>query len=125
MDTLAARLEELMRSHGFRSQSQLARRANLPQSTIHRILQRQDYEPSLATLAKLAQTFGVSLAWLAEGQGPMRLTLQEAPVPYPPAASLDRKTRDERLDEAMAILQRLNDDERSHVLGVLRMIDRR
>lgn len=124
MQTLAARLEELMRSHGFRSQSQLARRAKLPQSTIHRILQRTDYEPSLPTLEKLAKAFGVSLAWLATGDGPTRYVVQDAVVSYRPDLPAETP-HDERLDEALAILERLSDKERGEVLAVLRLIDRR
>lgn len=124
MKTLASRLDELMRAHGFKSQSQLARRANLPQSTIHRILQRQDYEPSLTTLGKLADLFGVSLEWLAEGKGPTRITLRDPIVNYD-AVTLPPTSQDDRLFEALSILERLNDSERGHVLAVLRLIDHR
>lgn len=124
METLASRLEELMRAHGFKSQSQLARRAGLPQSTIHRILQRQQYEPSLSTMAKLAEVFGVSLAWLVEGKGPARPVLQEAATVYG-TAPVPQASADARLSEALSILESLSDTERGQVLAVLRLLDRR
>lgn len=123
MDTLASRLQELMRSHGFKSQSQLARHADVPQSSIHRILHRSGYSPSLETLARLADAFGVSLSWLAHGKGPARPRLAEVATSYLPSADAP-PVGDVRLSEAMTILQGLDDTERSQVLAVLRLIGR-
>nr|MBF0684583.1 helix-turn-helix transcriptional regulator [Pseudomonas sp.] len=126
MDTLAARLQELMRSHGIKSQSQLARRARVAQSSINRILRNPDYAPSLNTLTKLADSLGVSAVWLANGRGPIHI------VPaLPEASSRSMKETpaqvvltDSRLDEALSILQRMDDTARGKVLDVLRLIDR-
>ncbi len=124
MDTLAARLQESMRSHGIKSQSQLARRASVAQSSINRILTRPGYTPSLATVTKLADSLGVSAGWLASGQGPAHL-----PPPGVPSAYLLRESSnpglpaDSRLSEAMSILERMDDSERGKVLAVLRLID--
>ncbi|GAA5232697.1 helix-turn-helix transcriptional regulator [Verticiella sediminum] len=121
MSDLAARLLDLMRSHGLRTQSQLARRAGVRQSTIHRILHQPGYAPTLSTLERLAQALGVSLAWLAEGH-----TQSDPRIPrnrvsdVPPAYPI---SNDERLAEALAILERLDDEARTHVLAVLRLID--
>ncbi len=122
MDTLSGRLEELMRKHGFKSQSQLARRAKVPQSTVHRILQRDDYSPSVSTLKRLANVFGVSLTWLADGRGPVRLYVAEEGADYGDVAA-HAAVVDDRLDEAMSILARMDDTDRGHVLAVLRLID--
>lgn len=123
MNDLAARLHELMRSHGIKSQSQLARRAQVAQSSINRMLRQPGYMPSLATLAKLADSLGVSAGWLANGQGPVQLPSGDKP-PYMLREPQSGVPTDSRLNEAISILTRMDDSDRSKVLDVLRMIDR-
>lgn len=126
MDTLAARLKELMRSHGIRSQSQLARRSRVAQSSVNRILRNPDHTPSLNTLTKLADSLGVSAVWLASGRGPVHVVpgQQEAASHTIKETSAQLVLTDSRLDEALSILQRMDDTARGKVLDVLRLIDR-
>lgn len=126
MDTLAARLQELMRSHGIKSQSQLARRARVAQSSVNRILRNPDYSPSLNTLTKLADSLGVSAVWLASGRGPVHVVSgrQESGAHAIRETPAQLVLTDSRLDEALSILQRMDDAARGKVLDVLRLIDR-
>ena len=126
MTTLSARLQELMRSHGVKSQSQLARRANVPQSTINRILKRDNYAPSLPTLNRLAKSLGGSVLWLAEGKGPVQTPAfrDVALDAFSSDAGVLQSITDSRLHEALSILERMDDGDRGKVLDVLRMIDR-
>lgn len=69
--SLAQRLHTLMRWRGIKSQNQLARISGVPQSSIHRILTRQDrYSPSRATLLRLACALDTSVPWLTDGVAP-------------------------------------------------------
>ncbi|KGD93340.1 DNA-binding protein [Achromobacter sp. RTa] len=69
--SLAQRLHTLMRWRGIKSQNQLARISGASQSCIHRILTRNDrYEPSRATLLRLARALDTSVPWLTDGVAP-------------------------------------------------------
>lgn len=119
MSDLAARLLDLMRSHGLKTQTQLARRSGVPQSSIHRILFQPGYAPTMTTLTRLAAALGVSVGWLAGGapdDPPVRRVGEDARAYEPPG--------DAGLIEAVTILERLDDEARAHVLAVLRLIDR-
>jgi phage repressor protein C with HTH and peptisase S24 domain len=68
--TIAHRLQEAMNGAGITSQSELARRAGVPQPTINRILRGAGrHGPSVETLKKLSTACGVPFQWLGEGTG--------------------------------------------------------
>lgn len=66
--TLAHRLRARMQERGIKSQNQLARISGVPQSSIHRILTRDDtYSPTRGTLQRLAAALGTTVPWLTDG----------------------------------------------------------
>lgn len=69
--SLAQRLSALMRWRGIKSQNQLARISGVPQSCIHRILNRGDhYWPDRRTVLRLAKALDTSAVWLTDGVAP-------------------------------------------------------
>lgn len=113
--TMSDRLAAVMRQRNIRSQSELARVADVPQSTVNRILTRgESYSPAWGTVKKLADALGVSAVWLTEGDGTVEAAKQlAAPVDAP----LDGWQL-----EALRILASLNDVDRRKVMGVLRLL---
>ena len=77
-DTLAKRLRECI---GDDTVSAFARKVGLPEATIRSYLDGK--KPVYDKLARIADTAGVSLEWLATGRGPMR---REAAKPAPDQA---------------------------------------
>lgn len=68
-----------MRAAGFRSQSALARAANIPQPTINRILKGTGKKgPETNTIKALAEACKVSAQWLMDGTGGMSREAQTA-----------------------------------------------
>ena len=60
-----------MRWRGIKSQNQLARISGVPQSCIHRILNRGDhYWPDRRTVLRLAEALDTSAVWLTDGVAP-------------------------------------------------------
>lgn len=68
-NTIADRLDHLMKLRGVRSQSELARRSGVPQATISRTLKGGSV-PELDTIKKLAEALSSTSAWVADGIGP-------------------------------------------------------
>lgn len=68
-NTIADRLDHLMKLRGVRSQSELARRSGVPQATISRTLKGGSV-PELETIKKLAEALSSTSAWVADGIGP-------------------------------------------------------
>jgi len=112
---MSDRIDALMRQRNIRSQSELARVADVPQSTVNRILTRGDtYSPAWATVKKLANALGVSAVWLTEGDS-------TAAAAERLAAPVDAPLDGWQL-EALRILANLNDVDRRKVMGVLRLL---
>ncbi|MCC6574246.1 MAG: hypothetical protein IT462_10690 [Planctomycetes bacterium] len=65
---IRARLNQLRETHG---QSELARRAGVPLTTIHRLLRKGKIPGEM--LAMLTQSLGLNPAWMLSGEGPPRL----------------------------------------------------
>src|SRR3546814_14234951 len=89
--TLAHRLRARMQWRGINSQNQLARISGVPQSSIHRILTRDDtYSPARSTLQRLAAALDTTVPWLTDGiDGTAPARSSSGP---PPRAPPDRKT---------------------------------
>lgn len=66
------RLLEVVRQVG--SEAELERRAGLPAATITHYTRSRPSEPSRAYLVKIALAAGVSIAWLAAGLGPKKVS---------------------------------------------------
>lgn len=76
---LSARLDEAMRTAGYRSQTALAKASGVSQTAVNRILKRPGKQgPDTATIAKLASACGVTAEWLASGIGQMTEAPQQA-----------------------------------------------
>lgn len=115
--SMSDRLDAVMRQRNIRSQSELARVADVPQSTVNRILTRgATYAPAWATVKKLADALGVSAVWLTEGDEPSGPTATAA---APVDAPLDGWQL-----EALRILASLDEVDRRKVMGVLRLLER-
>jgi len=133
--SMSDRLAEVMRQRNIRSQSELARVADVPQSTVNRILTRgESYSPAWGTVKKLADALGVSAVWLTEGDvgggrnsGTARdktgvnqddgAVDRNGPVAAPVDAPLDGWQL-----EALRILTSLDEVDRRKVMGVLRLL---
>lgn len=123
---MADRLRTLMRWRGIRSQRQLARLSGVPQTSIHRILTRDaGYMPALGTLARLARALDTSVVWLGEGD--------QAPQAFPPAAGPPRLRDSAGMHhyhpecggdaaELHMLMARLSENERRHVVALVRML---
>lgn len=112
--SLSDRLDAVMRQRNIRSQSELARVADVPQSTVNRILTRgASYAPAWATVKKLADALGVSAMWLTEG------TDAPAATAVPVDAPLDGWQL-----EALRILSTLDEVDRRKVMAMLRLLER-
>jgi len=113
-----------MKRRGIKSQSQLARIAGVPQSSIHRILARGDaYSPERPTLRKLATALNTSVPWLADG-----IEVVEAGHPTAarqPAGAADSLPTDGYIIEAVAILAELDPEDRKKIVSVLRLLRHR
>lgn len=120
MESIADRLDSLMRRHGVRGQSHLARECGVGQSTINRILKKGDeYSPSWQTLRRLSDYFNVSILWLAEGTG------DDRPQVSPATAIVMRETNaaaDPEICDAVERLRRLEPSARGTVLDLLRLL---
>lgn len=113
--SMSDRLAAVMRQRNIRSQSELARVADVPQSTVNRILTRgASYSPAWGTVKKLADALGVSAVWLTEGDSEVAAAKQAA---APVDAPLDGWQL-----EALRILTSLDDIDRRKVMGVLRLL---
>lgn len=113
--TMSDRLAAVMRQRNIRSQSELARVADVPQSTVNRILTRgESYSPAWGTVKKLADALGVSAVWLTEGDGTVEAAEKAA---APVDAPLDGWQL-----EALRILASLDEVDRRKVMGVLRLL---
>lgn len=113
-----------MRGNGIKTQSQLARRTQVAQSIINRILRNPAYAPSYRTLRRLADSFGVTVHWLVSGDGPAYLPPQTHAYRLNDAQAPSIPATDSRVLELVAIFERLSDLDRSRVLEVMRLIDR-
>ena len=66
--------------------AEVIRRGGPSRPTIYRILNDPAYVPETYTLDRLAKILGVSLEWLALGEGPMILVgVREEAAPYQPS----------------------------------------
>ncbi|HCZ9428305.1 TPA: helix-turn-helix domain-containing protein [Pseudomonas aeruginosa] len=74
--TLAERLRELMSEKGW-SETELSRRAHVPQPTVHRIARGDTGQPRRETVTRLAKALGVSAEWLWSGSIPFTSSEQE------------------------------------------------
>jgi transcriptional regulator with XRE-family HTH domain len=115
--SMSDRLDAVMRQRNIRSQSELARVADVPQSTVNRILTRgTTYTPAWPTVKKLADALGVSAIWLTDGDEAVE------------AASVAVAPVDAPLDgwqlEALRILASLDEVDRRKVMGVLRLLEK-
>lgn len=70
-------LRMLMAEHGNLSEAQLARDTNLPQPTIHRILNGETQDPRISTITPLAEYFNVSINQLL-GLEPLSANLSKS-----------------------------------------------
>jgi transcriptional regulator with XRE-family HTH domain len=114
--SMSDRLDAVMRQRNIRSQSELARVADVPQSTVNRILTRgTTYTPAWPTVKKLADALGVSAVWLTDGDD----AVEAASAPAPVDAPLDGWQL-----EALRILASLDDVDRRKVMGVLRLLEK-
>ncbi|WP_280553495.1 XRE family transcriptional regulator [Halomonas sp. 25-S5] len=77
--TIGARLRELMEAAQV-SENELARRADVPQPTIHRILNGTSKSPRSSNLEKIAQALGTSTSYLAYGETTPRPTRTGAKI---------------------------------------------
>jgi len=66
--TIGERLRQLMQEQGV-GENELARRSNVPQPTIHRILKGVSNSPRINNLEKLAASLGTTASFLAHGDG--------------------------------------------------------
>ncbi|MGE4339096.1 MAG: helix-turn-helix domain-containing protein [Pigmentiphaga sp.] len=120
MESIADRLDSLMRRHGVRGQSQLARECGVGQSTINRILKKGDeYSPSWQTLRRLSNYFNVSILWLAEGTGDDRPQTSLATAILLRESDVAGETE---LSDAVERLRRLEPSARGTVLALLRLL---
>jgi phage repressor protein C with HTH and peptisase S24 domain len=89
--TIPIRLQEAMSRVGIKSQSELARRAGVPQPTINRILKGVGRQgPATETLKKLAAACEVPFQWLVDGTGAAsRAGGQEEAVSAMPEPGID------------------------------------
>lgn|SRR5690606_17065340 len=111
--TLAQRLRAQMQRRGIKSQNQLARISGVPQSSIHRILTRDDtYAPTRHTLQRLAAALGTTVPWLADGVNVAALAARPAP----------HDNADGYSAELQALVETLPVDARKKVLAVVRLI---
>ncbi|WP_457808352.1 helix-turn-helix domain-containing protein [Kushneria sp. EE4] len=69
--TIGSRLRELMAAAQI-SENELARRAEVPQPTVHRILKGTSKSPKISSLEKIAMTLGTSTGYLAYGDSSHR-----------------------------------------------------
>jgi len=89
--TIPMRLQQAMSTAGIKSQSELARRAGVPQPTINRILKGVGRQgPATETLKKLAAACEVPFQWLVDGTGvESRAGGQEEAVSAMPEPGID------------------------------------
>ncbi len=111
-----------MRQRNLRNQSELARIAGIPASTVNRILKREAYSPSWETLHRLASALSVSPVWLATGETAVRPShgVAERDPVVPVALPLPGWQL-----EALRILEALDETDRKKVMAVLRLLDTR
>ncbi|WP_321878451.1 helix-turn-helix domain-containing protein [Paraburkholderia bannensis] len=63
---IGKRLDEAMKAKGIRSQSELSRKAGVPQPTINRILKGTTPNPDLNTIKKLCDALGVTVQQMTD-----------------------------------------------------------
>lgn len=111
--TLAHRLRARMQWRGIKSQNQLARISGVPQSSIHRILTRDEtYSPTRSTLQRLAMALDTTVPWLTdgiEGAAPGAVPARTAPS-------------DGYTAELQALMSKLPTDTRKKIVAVVRLI---
>lgn len=123
MSTLSDRLDDLMRHHGIRGQSQLARETGVGQSTINRMLKRGDaYSPSWDTLRRLANYFNVSIEWLAEGRGQPLARASLLSTGAVTVQELDDQAQMGELEALVGHFQRLRPEVRGLVLALMQQL---
>lgn len=66
---IAQRTDLVMKACGVADQSQFAREAEIPATTLNRILSGAIKQPSATIMAKIAKRGGVSFNWLVLGDG--------------------------------------------------------
>src|SRR5438045_2507870 len=65
-ETLATTLRNLMQSKKI-NEAELARKTNIPQPTLHKILAKKTIDPRASTLRSLASYFGIAIDELLTG----------------------------------------------------------
>ncbi|MBO9357111.1 helix-turn-helix domain-containing protein [Bordetella petrii] len=117
--TLAERLRTQMQWRGIKSQNQLARISGVPQSSIHRILTRNDaYAPARGTLQRLAAALDTTVPWLADGIDAAAPSASPAPGMAGPAAGAP----DGYSAELHALMGKLPVEARKKIVAVVRLI---
>lgn len=117
--TLAQRLRTQMQWRGIKSQNQLARISGVPQSSIHRILSRDDaYAPARSTLQRLAAALHTTVPWLADG---MSASASPSSTPTPHANGAPCAC-DGYSAELQVLMEKLPPDARKKVLAIVRLI---
>lgn len=123
---MADRLRTLMRWRGIRSQRQLARLSDVPQTSIHRILTRDvSYMPTLTTLTRLARALDTTIPWLSEGKQDPFSVMHATESPrvrepgplhhYHPECGGDAA-------ELHMLMARLSETERRHIVALVRLL---
>lgn len=94
--SIAERLQKIMKKQGF-GENELARRAGVPQPTIHRILKGSSKSPRISNLEKIAQALGTTVSYLAHGD----------PLPQPtrPNEASAPRSADARPNLGSALIQ--------------------
>src|SRR5579862_3131617 len=77
-ESLTANLHRLMQNSGI-SEAELARRSNVPQPTLHKILSGKTDDPRASTLKALANTFDISIDELLSGTFTTSRQINKAP----------------------------------------------
>ncbi len=119
--SLAQRLSALMRWRGIKSQNQLARISGVPQSCIHRILNRGDhYWPDRRTVLRLAKALDTSAVWLTDGVTPASGPGDRAAPPH--VLQDAAQPGDGYCTEICALLRSRPDATKKQVLTVVRIL---
>lgn len=123
---MAERLRTLMRWRGIRSQRQLARLSGVPQTSIHRILNRDaEYMPALSTLIRLARALDTTVPWLSDGEaglGPVRQSPDTPPLREPGTPYHYHPECGGDAAELHMLMARLSETERRHIVALVRLL---
>jgi transcriptional regulator with XRE-family HTH domain len=122
--TLATRLNDAMEKAGIPSQWELARRSNVSQPTVNRILKGIGRTaPTSATIAALATACNVSMEWLLEGKGSPDDT---PPAPTPrQAIALGDLLIGHDVIELLTLFTQATDEGRQYILKSAQVVDKR